>query len=424
MSVLVVHVARAGAEFATCPATEVPARLAAGEFLPTDHYWAPGMAAWRRLAEFAPTRRRLPFPRPVPATPNLLDGMFGREHRTAGLARFWDLLAATPAGETVDGEALRRIEADTGVNVRTRCAKELAAWYQAMVGDVLSDRVFTPEEQANLAALAWSFGYDTAQAQAMHRTAFTAYFRAGLTTALARDVPPDQRARSIAALSEQVPLPAGEVAALVQEAVRAHLGQAVQAAVERDEGRELLAPPQARSLRTLALAMGQDLPRDHPELAARLELAERGWQVARGDLVPVATDLVLGSAEVCYWSRRVDLIQNKRVTVRRNFGGLVGSTGSILGVRYRAGSYQVARQTEDQMMQVDSGTVLFTSSRVVFDGALKNFNFKLGKVLDVMEFSNGVGISRDSGSDVYFCFGADGHEAAAILRRLVREAKG
>ena len=32
--------------------------------------------------------------------------------------------------------------------------------------------------------------------------------------------------------------------------------------------------------------------------------------------------------------------------------------------------------------------------------------------------------SRDSGPDVYFCFGADGHEAAAILRRLVREAKG
>lgn len=89
MSVPVVHVARAGAEFANCPATEVPVRLAAGEFLPTDHYWAPGMAAWRLLAEFAPTRRRLPFPRPVPEPPSLLDGMFGREHRTVGLTRFW-----------------------------------------------------------------------------------------------------------------------------------------------------------------------------------------------------------------------------------------------------------------------------------------------------------------------------------------------
>ena len=424
MSALVVHIARAGAEFATCPAAEVPARLAAGEFRPTDHYWSPGMAAWRRLAEFAPAGRRLPFPRPVPDAPNLLDGMFGREHRTAGLARFWDLLAAMPAGGTIDEEAVRRIEEETGVRVRTRCAKELADWYQAMVAAALSDRVFTPEEKTDLASLAWRFGYDTAQAQAMHRTAFTAYFRAGLATALARDVPPDQRARSIAALSEQVPLPATEVAALVREALQEHLTQALQAVIERDDGRELVAPAQARGLRALALAMGQDLERDHAELAVRLERAERGWQVARGEMTPVATDLVLGSAEVCYWSRRVDLIQNKRVTVRRSYGGFAGSTGSILGVRYRTGSYQVARQTEDQMVQVDSGTALFTSSRVVFDGALKNFNFKLGKVIDVMEFSNGVGISRDSGPDVYFCFGADGHEAAAILRRLVREAKG
>ena len=57
---------------------------------------------------------------------------------------------------------------------------------------------------------------------------------------------------------------------LVREALRAHLGQAAQAAMERDEGRELIAPPQARGLRALALAMGQDLARDHPELAARL----------------------------------------------------------------------------------------------------------------------------------------------------------
>lgn len=420
----VVHLARAGAEFATCPAAEVPARLAAGEFRPTDFYWSPGMAAWRPLADFGAPRRRLPFPRPVPAAPNLLDGMFGREHRSAGLALFWDLLAATPPGGTVDEEAVRRIEEETGVRVRTRCAKELADWYQAMVVEVLSDRVFTPEEKADLAGLAWSFGYDTSQAQAMHRSAFTAYFRTGLATVLARAVPADERARAIAALSAQVPLPAAELATLVREALTGYLGQALQSAVERDEGQELISPAQAREVRSLAAAMGQDLSRDFADLAGRLARAERAWEVARGELRPVATDLVLGSAEVCYWTQRVDLVQNKRVTVRRSYGGFSGASGSILGVRYRAGSYQVARETEDQMTQVDSGTALFTSSRVIFDGALKNFNFKLGKVLDVTEFSNGVGISRDSGPDVYFCWGGDGHDAATLLRRLVREAKG
>ena len=418
-----VHLARDGVEFATCAAVEVPARLAAGEFRPTDHYWRPGMADWRRLAEFAPATRRLPFPRPVAEEPNLLDGMFGREHRTKGLALFWDLLAAAPVAGGVDEAAVRRIETETGVKVRARCAKELAAWYQAMVAEHLSDRVFTAGEQVDLANLARSFGYDEARATELHRAAFTAYFQAGLATVLARSDAPADKGRAIAALSERVPLPPAEVADLVRAALQAHLGRTVQAAVEPDGESELISPEKAREIRTLALAMGQDLTRDFADLAQRLTRAERGWRLARGPLVPVATGLVLGGAETCYWSRRVDLVQNKRITTRRSYGGFSASTRAIFGVRYRTGSYQVARETEDQMVQIDSGTAVFTSSRVIFDGALKNFNFKLGKVLEVTEYNNAVAISRDSGPDVYFCFPDGGHEAATILRRLVREAK-
>lgn len=421
---VLVHLARAGVEFATCAASEVPARLAAGEFRPTDHYWTPGMPAWRLLAEFAPATRRLPFPRPVVEEPNLLDGMFGREHRTKGLALFWDLLAATPGDAVVDEAAVARLEAETGVKVRTRCAKELAAWYQAMVAAQLADRVFTDEEKTDLANLARSFGYDAARAAELHRAAFAAYLKAGLATALARPDAPAAKARAIAALSDGIPLPPAEVAAGVREAMQAHLGLVVQAAVESEGESELLAPEKAREVRALALAMGQDLSHDFADLAARLDRAERGWRLARGPLVPVATELVLGSAETCYWCRRVDLVQNKRITTRRSYGGFSASTRSLFGVRYRTGSYQVERETEDKMVQVDSGTAVFTSSRVIFDGALKNFNFKLGKVLEVTEYNNAVAISRDSGPDIYFCFPDGGHEAAVILRRLVREAKG
>jgi|GEM_PF-497056 len=418
-----VHLAREGVEFATSAASEVPARLAAGEFRPTDYYWLPGMAAWRLLAEFAPSQRRLPFPRPLIEEAGLLDGVFGRQHRTQGLALFWDHLSAASVACVVDPEVLRQIEEATGVRVLSRCEQELAAWYQAMVAEVLSDRVFTGVERINLANLAHSFGYDAAKAQELHRAAFTVYFKDGLATALARPVGPDQQARDIAALSEQVPLPPAEVVTMVHAAMQSRLEQVIEAALEQEGEEEFLAPEKSRAIRALALAMGQDLGRDFAPLAARLDRGERSWQIARGPLVPVATELVLGSAEACYWSRRVDLVQNKRVTVRRSFGGLAGSSRSLFGVRLRAGSYQVQRETEDQMVQLDSGTALFTSSRVIFDGALKNFNFKLGKVLDVTEFNNAVAISRDSGPDIYFCFPDGGHEVATLLRRLVREAK-
>jgi hypothetical protein len=73
---------------------------------------------------------------------------------------------------------------------------------------------------------------------------------------------------------------------------------------------------------------------------------------------------------------------------------------------------------------VDTGTVVFTSKRVIFSGGMKSFNFKLTKILDVTSFSNAIEIDRDSGGDVIFFFPEGQAEAAVILRRLVKQAKG
>ncbi|MEY4034080.1 MAG: hypothetical protein RL492_1274, partial [Verrucomicrobiota bacterium] len=129
-------------------------------------------------------------------------------------------------------------------------------------------------------------------------------------------------------------------------------------------------------------------------------------------------------SEACYWERQVDLYQNKRVTVRRGYSGF-GSSIRIFGsLRYRVGSYSVERETEDQVVQVDSGRLLFLAQRVVFDGQLKNLNFKYTKVVDITSYTNALVVSRDSGPDLIFLFPTGQAEAAVILRRLVRQAKG
>jgi hypothetical protein len=47
-----IHVARAGKELGTFSQEEVRARLASGEFQPTDHGWAEGLADWTLLSAF------------------------------------------------------------------------------------------------------------------------------------------------------------------------------------------------------------------------------------------------------------------------------------------------------------------------------------------------------------------------------------
>ena len=87
------------------------------------------------------------------------------------------------------------------------------------------------------------------------------------------------------------------------------------------------------------------------------------------------------------------------------------------------GSYDVQRETKDQLTKIDSGTAIFTDQRVIFNGEYKNINFKLNKILDIKEYNNGIEIGKDSGGDVFFNFDQGAGDATVLLKRLVREAK-
>ncbi len=423
MAEVSLHIARAGAEIGVFDLADVRARLAAGALLPTDHYWKPGMAAWQTLAALPGTVRTLPFPRPVEKKANLLDGMLGRESYQAGLVAVWDLLAAAPVECVVADEKWEELRSRLGYDVRRRCREDLAKWYGLAAEAYLSDRYFAPEEKTDLANLARSLGLDAAAAEAIHGEAFSSYFNVGFQTCLLRDVAPQRKAEEIALLSRQVPLSASRIAEIRQEALERHFGRKVDTVAAQDDGDEIIDPAAADALFVEAAALGFPLSEHLPKLAGRLHDGTRVWKLYRAPLTEVPCDLDVGS-EGCFWTKQVIFAQNKRITVRRSYGGF-GTSIKIWGpIRYRSGSYQVERETEDQVVQVDTGTLVFTSKRVIFSGGLKSFNFKLSKVLDVTSYANAIVVDKDTGGDAIFLFDHGQAEAAVILRRLVRQAKG
>ena len=191
--------------------------LANGQLLPTDFYWRPGMADWKPLASLTPSSRQLPFPRPTIEKPNLLDTMLSRQHRTEGLALFWDLLASSPAECIVSEAALQEIEAKTGVNVRSRCQDELKAWYKAAIADYLSDQQFTPQERINLDNLAQTFGFKAEDVQALNKEGFGFYFQSGLQTVLNRQAALPDKVKQIQALMHDLPLAPLDAASIRQD---------------------------------------------------------------------------------------------------------------------------------------------------------------------------------------------------------------
>lgn len=421
MSSELIHIARAGVEIGAWALDEVRAKLASAELGVTDNYWKPGMAEWLTLAVLPDSVRVLPFPRPAEKGANLLDGMLGRQSYQAGLLAVWDKLSKMPAQCLISDDDWLALGEKLGYDVRKRCRDDLIKWYRQAFEAYLSDRYFDPLEKADLGNLARSFGLDAPAAEALHGEAFARYCRIGMLTVMLRDIPPQLKREQIDLLGKEVPLSDEKVKEAMHDALQSYFDQQLKALMQQEDGGEVMDPSAYAAFSAEIKQMDINLSLDD-KLNIRIDSAQRLWALCRSPLKEVPCELDLGN-EGCFWTQQVELGLNKRVTTRRSYGGF-GTSIKIWGpLRYRAGSYDVERQTEQRLVKIDTGTLVFTSKRVIFTGSLKSLNFKYAKVLDVTVYTDAIEVDRDTGGDVIFFFPSGQAEAAVILRRLVRQAK-
>lgn len=421
MSSELIHIARAGVEIGAWALDEVRAKLASAELGVTDNYWKPGMAEWLTLAVLPDSVRVLPFPRPAEKGANLLDGMLGRQSYQAGLLAVWDKLSKMPAQCLISDDDWLALGEKLGYDVRKRCRDDLIKWYRQAFEAYLSDRYFDPLEKADLGNLARSFGLDAPAAEALHGEAFARYCRIGMLTVLLRDIPPQLKREQIDLLGKEVPLSDEKVKEAMHDALQSYFNDRLKVLMQQEDGGEVMDPSAYAAFSAEIKQMDINLSLDD-KLNIRIDSAQRLWALCRSPLKEVPCELDLGN-EGCFWTQQVELGLNKRVTTRRSYGGF-GTSIKIWGpLRYRAGSYDVERQTEQRLVKIDTGTLVFTSKRVIFTGSLKSLNFKYAKVLDVTVYTDAIEVDRDTGGDVIFFFPSGQAEAAVILRRLVRQAK-
>jgi len=380
------------------------------------------MAGWLTLAVLPDNARVLPFPRPFEKGASLLDGMLGRQGYQAGLLAVWDNLSKTPARYLITDDEWLALEGKLGYDARKRCRDDLNRWYRQAFEAYLSDRYFDPLEKADLGSLARSFGLDAPAAEAIHGEAFASYCRIGMLTVLLRDIPPLQKREQMNLLGKEVPLSDEKINKAMHDAFQSYFNDRLKVLMQQEDSGEVMDPSAYTAFEAEIKQMEINLSLDD-KLNVRIDSAQRLWALCRSPLKEVPCELNLGN-EGCFWTQQVELGLNKRITTRRSYGGL-GTSIKIWGpLRYRSGSYDVERQTEQRLEKVDRGTLVFTSKRVIFSGSLKSLNFKYAKVLDVTVYADALEIDRDTGGDVIFFFPSGQAEAAVILRRLVKQAKG
>jgi hypothetical protein len=266
-----------------------------------------------------------------------------------------------------------------------------------------------------------SLGIKQVRAYEIQEEVFLEYYKNAFQNILNGPGEFAEKREQLRSLSRSIPLPDKVMDNLNTIIWGEVLMQEIKFLGETLDGEIIISPEGVKQYNQVAVELDLHLA-NYPAVLAAFNRAQRYYTLMKGQLTPIECNLELGS-EVCYWMQPVDLLQVKRTVVRRNYGGFSSSIKIFGSLRYRIGSFDVQRETEDKLTKIDSGTAIFTDQRVIFNGEYKNINFKLNKVLDIKEYSNGVEIGKDSGGDVFLSFTQGAGDATALLKRLVRDSK-
>jgi hypothetical protein len=158
--------------------------------------------------------------------------------------------------------------------------------------------------------------------------------------------------------------------------------------------------------------------KDEEEILEKFKL---NWLIENGDLPVITVPINLQKNELCYFSARVDWLENRTVTKRINYGGPTARIKIMKGFYYRAGSMNVQRVTSEELRKIDSGQLYLTNKRLIFVGNSKNSSIQISKILSINPYSDGVGVEKDSGKSPIFVLNTNADVLAMTLTRVIND---
>lgn len=183
---------------------------------------------------------------------------------------------------------------------------------------------------------------------------------------------------------------------------------------------KMLSPDEDRQLKNIATALGVRITLD-ATTERQLNEYRLLWQIRFGTVPTFDPGINLHRGEVCYLQRDVEWHEMRRQRVGVGYAGPTMRVKIAPGLSWRAGALGVDPMTRDALVRIDGGMAFLTNKRLLFMGKMKNVAVKLDHILDVTQYTDGVGIKKDSGKSPVLIFG-DGIEIfCATLARCLED---
>ena len=346
--------------------------------------------------------------------PGFLSRLFRRRPKENALREVQNLLAQRAVGE-LSAADVENVLSSYQLS-RAEAGETFRQFYRSAVDyRVARDRRLSDADVADLRHLRYVLGLDDADAKDIELEVLRDLYRGVLRHALLDGALAEAEKTALEAMAVNFGLPettrksiyAEEVLAVVQEA----FNKAVADRRLTDEEEERLA--------RMSENLGVKITHDAESLAkvARFRLLA---QIESGTLPVLDCRIRLQRGEQCHAQFPCSLHELRTVTRAVRYHGPSGSIRIMKGLSYRYGQVNVSRIKTEELRQLDSGTLLITSRRLLFNGTNKNSQVLLKRVIHFDVYRDGLRIEKDSGRDQIYKGEGDTELIGLILESALR----
>lgn len=348
--------------------------------------------------------------------PGLLQRMLRRKPKENALREIENLLAERSITELAAADVetilsnyeLPRPDAHQG----------LIALYQAAVDYRAKDLHLTENDKVELSRLRYVLGLDEGEARQIELDLFCALYRVALRAALKDRVLTDEDKKRLTAIVADFGLSDETQSPIYKEEVLA----VVQAAFNEAVADQRLTADEEQQLARMSDNLGVKISHD-AEAQRRLERFRLLAAIDNGRLTPIDAGVLLQRGEQCHARFASTLHELRRVTKAVAYHGPTGRIRIMKGLSWRYGYVNVNRVTTEQLLELDSGILLITNKRLLFNGGKKNVSLPLKRVIHFTLFNDAIQIEKDSGRDLFFKGTGDIELIGAILDACLRQSR-
>lgn len=347
---------------------------------------------------------------------SLFQKIFGQHTIENAIIEVNNLLATKPVNEISQPE-ISEIEAKYAISLEKEFKLNLEEFYAVYLNHCLSDRELNEKEIADLLHLKQILNLNDKAISTIHTLIGEVIYRSTFEDAVKDGRLSDEEKAFLHKLETTLSLPKQLSDKISAEVRMNYVGNYVSGIISDQR----LSPAEENELNAIALSLNVKLSLS-TKTQEQLHKLKLYWAIENLQLPEVDTDIHLQKSEICHFKmRNVQWLELRVVRTRAHSTSYRYSLKIAKGFYLRTSGTATNNYTSESLKVIDTGTLYLTNKRLIFTGIRKNTTIRLEKLLDVIPYSNGVELYKETGKSPVLQIPHDADIFSMMLGRLLDE---